>query len=71
MVIHLRLQKQKLQELGLHMNLIPSGIWLPQKSGIYQKNDKDVIEAFKDEGKGYNTRINKILWDAVLEVWNT
>ena len=30
------------------------------------KIDKDILEALKAEGKGYQTRINKILRDAVL-----
>ena len=36
------------------------------KHQISIKIDKDILEALKAEGKGYQTRINKILRDAVL-----
>ena len=39
---------------------------VPVKQQISIKIDKDVLEALKAEGKGYQTRINKILRDAVL-----
>ena len=39
---------------------------VPVKQQISIKIDKDILEALKAEGKGYQTRINKILRDAVL-----
>ena len=39
---------------------------VPVKRQISIKIDKDILEALKAEGKGYQTRINKILRDAVL-----
>ena len=36
------------------------------KQQIYIKIDKEILEALKAEGKGYQTRIIKILRDAVL-----
>ena len=36
------------------------------KAADIQKTDKDILEALKAEGKGYQTRIIKILRDAVL-----
>ena len=39
---------------------------VPVKQQISIKIDRDVLEALKAEGKGYQTRINKILRDAVL-----
>ena len=39
---------------------------VPVKQQISIKIDKDVLEALKAEGKGYQTRINKILRDAVF-----
>ena len=39
---------------------------VPVKQQIPIKIDKDILEALKAEGKGYQTRINKILRDAVL-----
>lgn len=36
------------------------------KQQICIKIDKDVLDALKAEGKGYQTRINKILREAVL-----
>lgn len=39
---------------------------VPVKQQISLKIDKDVLEALKAEGKGYQTRINKILRDAVF-----
>ena len=39
---------------------------VPVKQQIFIKIDKDILEALKTEGKGYQTRINKILRDAVL-----
>ena len=38
----------------------------PVKQQICIKIDKDVLDALKAEGKGYQTRINKILREAVL-----
>lgn len=38
----------------------------PVKQQISIKIDKDVLDALKAEGKGYQTRINKILREAVL-----
>ena len=51
----------------MHMNLTLT--WyrtVPVKQQISIKIDKDILEALKAEGKGYQTRINKILRDAVL-----
>ena len=39
---------------------------VPVKQQIFIKIDKDILEALKAEGKGYQTRIIKILRDAVL-----
>ena len=39
---------------------------VPVKQQISIKIDKDILEAWKAEGKGYQTRINKFLRDAVL-----
>ena len=39
---------------------------VPVKQQISIKIDNDILEALKAEGKGYQTRINKILRDAVL-----
>ena len=39
---------------------------VPVKQQRSIKIDKDILEALKTEGKGYQTRINKILRDAVL-----
>ena len=39
---------------------------VPVKQQISIKIDKDILEALKAEGKGYQTRINKFLRDAVL-----
>ena len=39
---------------------------VPVKQQIFIKLDQDILEALKAEGKGYQTRINKILRDAVL-----
>ena len=39
---------------------------VPVKQQISIKIDKDILEALKAEGKGYQTRIIKILRDAVL-----
>ena len=39
---------------------------VPVKQQISIKIDKDILEALKAEGKGYQTRINKILRDVVL-----
>ena len=39
---------------------------VPVKQQISIKIDKDILEALKAEGKGSQTRINKILRDAVL-----
>ena len=39
---------------------------VPVKQQISIKIDKDILQALKAEGKGYQTRINKILRDAVL-----
>ena len=49
------------QEPGLHMRLTLNGI-----VSHCIKIDKDVLDALKAEGKGYQTRINKILRKAVL-----
>lgn len=38
----------------------------PVKKGIFIKIDADVLEALKEEGKGYQTRINAILRKAVF-----
>lgn len=38
----------------------------PVKQQICIKIDKDVLDALKAEGKGYQTRINRILRKAVL-----
>ena len=38
----------------------------PVKQQICIKIDKDVLDALKAEGRGYQTRINKILREAVL-----
>ena len=38
----------------------------PVKQQICIKIDKDVLDALKAEGKGYQTRINKILREAVF-----
>lgn len=39
---------------------------VPKKKTICIKLDEDVIDALKKEGKGYQTRINTILRNAVL-----
>ena len=39
---------------------------VPVKQQISIKIDNDILEALKAEGKGYQTRFNKILRDAVL-----
>ena len=39
---------------------------VPLKQRISINIDKDVLDALKAEGKGYQTRINKILRDVVL-----
>ena len=41
-------------------------IYKPLKSHISLRLDNDIIAIFKAEGKGYQTRINKILREAVL-----
>ena len=39
----------------------------PKKADVHLKIDIDVLEAFKAQGKGYQTRINEVLRDYILK----
>ena len=41
--------------------LANSRIYRPIKTDVHLKIDADVLEAFKAQGKGYQTRINEVL----------
>ena len=36
-------------------------MYKPRKADVHLKIDIDVLEAFKAQGKGYQTRINEVL----------
>ncbi len=40
----------------------------PKKVDVHLKIDVDVLEAFKAQGKGYQTRINEVLRKAVFPI---
>ena len=44
-----------------------SSLYRPVKKEIHVRLDADVIEWLKQEGKGYQTRMNSILREAMLE----
>ena len=39
----------------------------PRKADVHLKIDIDVLEAFKAQGKGYQTRINEVLRNYILK----
>ena len=41
--------------------LAQSTMYRPRKTDVHLKIDADVLEAFKAQGKGYQTRINEVL----------
>lgn len=42
-------------------------IYKPLKSRVTLRLDKDIIEVFKAEGRGYQTRINEVLREYISE----
>lgn len=42
----------------------------PMKTDIHIKIDTDVLEAFKAQGKGYQTRINEVLRNYIFNTAN-
>ncbi len=46
--------------------MLDSGIYKPTKKEIHIRIDSDVLEWFKSQGKGYQTRINEALRQAML-----
>ena len=59
------LTEEELESLQPAINRHPE--WFrPKKADVHLKIDIDVLEAFKAKGKGYQTRINEVLRDYVL-----
>lgn len=46
--------------------MVPSHFYKPRKKNITMAIDLDVLAKLKSQGKGYQTRINQILRDAVI-----
>lgn len=42
----------------------------PRKTDVHLKIDADVLEAFKAQGKGYQTRINEVLRNYIFNTAN-
>ena len=42
----------------------------PKKADVHLKIDVDVLEAFKAQGKGYQTRINEVLRNYIFNTAN-
>ena len=42
----------------------------PMKTDVHLKIDTDVLEAFKAQGKGYQTRINEVLRNYIFNTIN-
>lgn len=57
--------KLSAKELSEFQPANPS-LYKPKKTQITLKIDADVLEAFKATGKGYQTRINSVLREAVF-----
>lgn len=47
--------------------LAHSSMYKPRKADVHLKIDIDVLEAFKAQGKGYQTRINEVLRNYILK----
>ena len=59
------LTDNELKDLQPAINRHPE--WFrPKKADVHLKIDIDVLEAFKAQGKGYQTRINEVLRDYVF-----
>ena len=58
------LSKEQLQQFTLsHL----SRLYKPVKKEIHVRLDADIIEWLKKEGRGYQTRLNAILRDVMLQ----
>ena len=44
--------------------------FIPKKADVHLKIDVDVLEAFKAQGKGYQTRINEVLRNYIFNTAN-
>ena len=55
-----KLTKEQLEQF-MPYYLVNSSMYRPRKADIHIKIDVDVLEAFKAQGKGYQTRINEVL----------
>lgn len=55
-----KLTKEQLDQF-IPYYLANSSMYKPRKADVHLKIDVDVLEAFKAQGKGYQTRINEVL----------
>lgn len=59
----------QLNEAALQ-NAVPNPFYKPKKLSTTVRIDADVLAWLKGQGKGYQTRLNKILRDAMLNALN-
>ena len=64
-----RLTKEQLAQFVPHY-LAHSTFYKPRKTDVHLKIDVDVLEAFKAQGKGYQTRINEVLRNYIFNTSN-
>ena len=50
--------------------LAHSAYYKPRKTDVHLKIDVDVLEAFKAQGKGYQTRMNEVLRNYIFNTAN-
>ena len=64
-----RLTKEQLAQFVPYY-LAHSTFYKPRKTDVHLKIDVDVLEAFKAQGKGYQTRINEVLRNYIFNTAN-
>ncbi|GHT95077.1 hypothetical protein AGMMS49545_17400 [Betaproteobacteria bacterium] len=58
---------EKFWENAAHGRFLKSGLFRPMKKSTTVRIDADVLEWLKNQGKGYQTRVNTILRNAMLQ----
>ena len=64
-----RLTKEQLAQFVPYY-LAHSAAYRPRKTDVHLKIDVDVLEAFKAQGKGYQTRMNEVLRNYIFNTAN-